>query len=113
MSYADAILDLSGVDVACLSGQNGAGKSALLDAVTWSLWECARSSSDELIRMHEKEMWVDVVFTHEQERYRVRRSRQRASSKSGQKSSTKGTLELQIFSSDSKSLVSAAVSSQP
>src|SRR5580658_5925322 len=38
MSYADAVLDLTGIDVACLSGQNGAGKSALLDAITWCLW---------------------------------------------------------------------------
>ncbi|MCA9814233.1 MAG: AAA family ATPase, partial [Cyanobacteria bacterium HKST-UBA01] len=34
MSYADTSLDLTAVRVACLSGQNGAGKSALLDAIT-------------------------------------------------------------------------------
>lgn len=100
MSYADATLDLSGVDVACLSGQNGAGKSALLDAITWALWECARASSDEMIRLTEKEMWVDIVFTHEGQRYRVRRSRQKGASKTGSKSTSKGTLELQVFSTE-------------
>ncbi|MBS1955346.1 MAG: SMC family ATPase [Cyanobacteria bacterium SZAS-4] len=104
MSYSDATLDLSGVDVACLSGQNGAGKSALLDAITWSLWECARASSDEMIRLTEKEMWVDIVFTHEGQRYRVRRSRQKGSSKSGTKGTSKGTLELQVFSSETQVL---------
>jgi exonuclease SbcC len=106
MSYADATLDLSGVDVACLSGQNGAGKSALLDALTWSLWECARASSDEMIRLNEKEMWVDTIFSHEGQRYRVRRSRQKGSSKSGTKGTSKGTLELQVFSTESQVLAS-------
>ncbi|MBK9205024.1 MAG: AAA family ATPase [Candidatus Obscuribacter sp.] len=36
MSYADATLDLTGIPVVCLTGLNGAGKSALLDAVTWA-----------------------------------------------------------------------------
>ncbi len=31
-------LDLSGVQLACLSGENGSGKSALLGAITWALW---------------------------------------------------------------------------
>ncbi len=111
MSYADAILDLSGVDVACLSGQNGAGKSALLDAITWALWECARSSSDELIRLTEKEMWVDIIFSHEGQRYRIRRSRQKGSSKSGIKGTSKGTLELQVATVDAPALVAARVAS--
>lgn len=109
MSYSDATLDLSGVDVACLSGQNGAGKSALLDAITWSLWECARASSDEMIRLTEKEMWVDIVFTHEGQKYRVRRSRQKGSSKSGSKGTSKGTLELQVFSSETQVLAAVGV----
>lgn len=111
MSYADATLDLSGVDVACLSGQNGAGKSALLDAITWALWECARASSDEMIRLTEKEMWVDIVFTHEGQRYRVRRSRQKGASKTGSKSTSKGTLELQVFSSETAVLAAVGARS--
>jgi DNA repair protein SbcC/Rad50 len=108
MSYADATLDLSGVDVACLSGQNGAGKSALLDAITWSLWENARASSDEMIRLNEKEMWVDIVFLHEGQKYRVRRSRQKGASKSGTKGTSKGTLELQVFSTETQVLAAVA-----
>jgi exonuclease SbcC len=95
MSYADAVLDLNGVAVACLTGLNGAGKSALLDAVTWALWEEARGSSDELMRLGEKEMWVEVVFAHEGRLYRVRRSRQKQG-KPGAKGVSKGTLEFQI-----------------
>ncbi len=96
MSYADASLDLSGVSVACLTGLNGAGKSALLDAVTWALWEQARSGSDDLVRLGEKEMWVEVIFGHEGRLYRVRRSRQKAAGKAGGRGMSKGTLELMV-----------------
>ncbi len=99
MSYADATLDLTSVPVACLSGLNGAGKSALLDAVTWSLWECARASSDEVMRIGEKESWVYLTFLHENRTYRVRRGRMKGGGKSGGKSTSKGTLEFQILSS--------------
>lgn len=96
MSYADAQLDLSEIQVVCLQGPNGAGKSALLDAVTWALWECARSSSDDLIRLGEREMWVDLSFSYESQLFRIRRSRHKSPSKSGGKGISKGTLEFQI-----------------
>lgn len=96
MSYADSTLDLNGVAVACLTGLNGAGKSAILDAVTWAIWEEARGSSDELVRLGEKEMWVEIVFSHEGRNYRIRRSRQRQVGRSGGKGTSKGTLEFQI-----------------
>jgi len=97
MSYADAYLDLSSISVACLSGANGAGKSALLDATTWAIWEKGRATSDELIRLGEKEMWVDLIFSHEGNTYRIRRSRQRTPSRSGNKSTSKGTVDLQML----------------
>src|SRR5579884_3209703 len=62
MSYGEegATLPLEGLHVACLSGDNGNGKSALLDAMTWALWGKTRASSvksiseDDLIRMGAK-----------------------------------------------------------
>jgi len=99
MSYADVCVDLSSVAVACLSGHNGSGKSALLDAVTWALWEEGRSSSDELIRLGQKEMWVDLIFDYEGRTYRVRRSRLKRASKSGKTGASKGTLDLQLLAS--------------
>ena len=42
-------LDFSGIHLACLSGQNGHGKSALLDAITWALWGKARARDDSTV----------------------------------------------------------------
>ncbi len=98
MSYADATLNLEAIPVACLAGSNGSGKSALLDATTWAIWEQARASSDDLIRLGQKEMWVDLRFEHEGQAYRIRRSRQRTLSRGNGKGTSKGTLELQVAS---------------
>lgn len=97
MSYADASLDLTSFSVACLTGANGSGKSALLDAITWALWEEARASSDELIRLGQSEMWVDLCFSLERQLYRVRRARQKSFTRSGQVSSSRGQLDLQVW----------------
>jgi exonuclease SbcC len=112
MSYADAQLDLSSVSVACLAGANGAGKSALLDATTWAIWEEARSSSDDLMRANEKHMWVDVRFTHEGQVYRIRRAREKRASRGGNKSISKGTLDFQVrdhLDTEWKSLTGASI----
>jgi exonuclease SbcC len=108
MSYADVRVDLSSVAVACLSGPNGAGKSALLDAITWALWEEGRSSSDELIRLGEKEMWVDMIFDYEGRTYRVRRSRLKRASKGGMRGTSKGGLDLQMLAPVSERVYSSA-----
>jgi exonuclease SbcC len=96
MSYGDSVLDLSGVGVACLTGYNGAGKSALLDAFTWALWEEARSASDDLIRLGQKEMWVDVIFSHEARLYRVRRSRLKLDNRHGKRMQSRGSLDFMV-----------------
>lgn len=96
MSYGDATLDMSSLSIVCLCGHNGAGKSAILDAITWALWESARSSSDELIRIGQSEMWVDLTFELEGKTYRVRRSRSVMAPR-GATRTTKGSLEFQVL----------------
>lgn len=79
MSYGENVppLDFTTFDLACLSGQNGHGKSALLDAITWSLWGEARkargrkSPDEDLIRIGAQDMEVEFEFEIEGARYRV------------------------------------------
>ena len=85
MSYGEepAILDFTGIHVASLSGDNGNGKSAILDAMTYALWGATRASGssasneDDLIRLSAEDM--EVVFDFEQDGavYRVIRKRSR------------------------------------
>ncbi len=83
-------LDLTGIRLACICGNNGHGKSALLDAITWALWGKARAKlEDDLIHVGQTEMEVEFQFLLGQNCYRVIRKRSRA--KGGQT-----ILELQV-----------------
>ena len=79
MCYRDPPpLDFSGIHLACLAGDNGHGKSALLDAMTWALWGRARAGArhdDELIHLGQTEMEVEFEFALGDARYRVIRKR--------------------------------------
>src|SRR6266545_1008747 len=78
MCYRDDLppLEFDGIQIACLSGENGAGKSALLDAMTWALWGEARlKSDDDLIALGAQEMEVDFIFMLDGQDYRVIRKR--------------------------------------
>jgi exonuclease SbcC len=78
MSYGDAVppLELAGVRMACLSGDNGNGKSALLDAMTWALFgETRAAAEDDLIRIGSDDCAVLLDFEVGTEKYRVKRQR--------------------------------------
>ena len=87
-----ASLDFGGIHLACLAGDNGHGKSALLDAMTWALWGRARGDrDDELIALGETEMWVELEFGLGGQRYRVWRQR----SKKGPRAERSALLHLE------------------
>ena len=99
MCYRDGVpsLNFESFHIACLCGDNGNGKSALLDAITWALWGKARAKSDdELIHLGEGEMEVELEFAIGQNRYRVLRKR----TKGGLKRAGQSILELQIATSN-------------
>ena len=96
LCYRDNVppLFFTGFRVACLSGSNGHGKSALLDAITWALWGEARAkSADDLIYYGQPEMEVDFEFAMGGECYRVIRKHSRPKSRTG---SGQTVLELQV-----------------
>lgn len=77
LSYRDPVeLDFSSFDLACISGHNGAGKSSLLDSITWALFGEARGKSSEIINLHPDVKAAEVVlsFEHEGNTYRVQRT---------------------------------------
>ena len=74
LSYGDGAqtLDLSGISIACLCGNNGHGKSALLDSITWALWGKARGTGHrDLVHHGRADMWVELDFQAANARYRV------------------------------------------
>lgn len=90
LSYREATLDFRSFHTACISGANGAGKSGLLDAITWVIWGKSRASTEEdVIHTGEKNVRVDFEFICNGETYRIIRNRERSRS---------STLEFQVKS---------------
>lgn len=76
LSYAEPVeVDFTEFELACISGQNGAGKSSLLDAITWALFGIARKRDDSIINTRKKSAEVAFQFEHEGNLYRIIRSR--------------------------------------
>lgn len=81
LSYGSDIqtIDFSTYPLICLSGKNGHGKSALLDAITWAVWGHARKTSGQskadqgLLRLGQTQMMVAIDFEFNNTIYRVRR----------------------------------------
>ena len=109
MCYRDDVspLHFGSIHVACLCGDNGHGKTALLDAITWALWGIARATPTgagainalriaDLVHMGQTDMGVELDFTAGDQRYRVIR-RHTVSTRG---SSSRTTLELQIATDD-------------
>jgi DNA repair protein SbcC/Rad50 len=72
-------IDFTHHSLICLSGKNGHGKSALLDAMTWAIWGQARKVSGAtkadqgLLRLGQTQMLVVFDFLFGGKQYRIRR----------------------------------------
>ena len=83
LSYREVSLDFRGLHTACICGSNGAGKSSLLEAITWVIWGQSRAASeDDVIHAGAKDVRVDFIFTTNQLTHRIIRTRQRGQSSS-------------------------------
>ncbi len=77
LSYRGPVeLDFADITIACLWGENGSGKSAILDAITWALWgkTSRTSTSRELLHLGSEEMEVELEFVSGQDLYKVKRT---------------------------------------
>lgn len=89
LSYKEAELNFEGLHTACICGANGAGKSSLLEAITWAIWGKTRASSDDdLVHLGETETRVDFEFFYNQKQYRIIRIRNK---------NKNSTLDFQLF----------------
>ena len=89
LSYGSLqVINFEPYSLICLSGKNGHGKSALLDALTWAVWGQARKTSgtakaDEgLMHLGQTHMMVCLDFVCNGIAYRVRREHSTSSGKS-------------------------------
>jgi DNA repair protein SbcC/Rad50 len=83
LSYRDATLNFIGLHTACICGANGAGKSSLLEAITWVVWGKSRAATeDDVIHGGGNNVRVDFNFSCNQQVYRIIRSRTRGKSSS-------------------------------
>lgn len=76
LSYQEPVnIDFEGFQLACITGSNGAGKSSILDAITWALFGIARSKSDAIVNQNCRSAEVDFIFRYESQIYRIQRSK--------------------------------------
>jgi len=73
-------VDFTTFDLACIAGHNGAGKSSLLDAITWVLFGQARKRDESIINLQSNAAEVRLVFEYEGNLYRVQRTLPRGKS---------------------------------
>lgn len=66
--------DFTGIHIAVLSGDNGAGKSSFLEAIHWAIWGEARLRDAEIIHIGETQMYVEFEFAINNAYYRIHRS---------------------------------------
>ncbi|MGH7850379.1 MAG: AAA family ATPase [Thermodesulfobacteriota bacterium] len=100
LSYGEntSTLDFRDFSIACLSGRNGHGKSALIDALTWALWgRCRVKNKEEVIKRGASEAHVELEFESEGNRYRVLRTI------SKKKGGSQSSIDLQVFDGGSGS----------
>ncbi len=78
LSYKDPVeIDFTSFDLACISGQNGSGKSSILDAMTWALFGRARKHDESIINLESEVAQVTLTFEYEGNLYRVMRTNPR------------------------------------
>ncbi len=82
LSYKKPVeIDFTTFDLACISGQNGSGKSSILDAMTWSLFGRARKHDESVINIQSDTAQVTFTFQYEGNLYRVIRTDPRGTTK--------------------------------
>jgi len=124
LSYGEntPTLDFRGFKMACLSGRNGHGKSALLDAMTWAVWGEARKPGHsrtpdaDLVRLSTSNMAVEFTFWLNGQTYQVYREYQkskRGNAKLEFRVKSPGEDQFSILTGNSKKEITVHLSTRP
>lgn len=102
MPYRENVtpLDFDGIHLASICGDNGSGKSAIIDAITWALWGETRAGArnhDDLIHSGQFESRVEFDFKVGSQLYRVIRKHARPKTR---KTSGQSSLDFFISAPD-------------
>ena len=72
LSYQEPVeIDFTGFELACVTGENGAGKSSLLDGITWALFGRARKHDESIINQKSSRAVVSLIFSYQGNLYKV------------------------------------------
>jgi len=103
LSHRQTDLNLRSIQLASLVGENGAGKSSLLDAITWVVWgrsRAAHGAEENLIYHGESQTEVEYIFRMPYQgkgaqRFRILRRREVRNRRA-----TNGLLDFQVETED-------------
>ncbi|MEM4134654.1 MAG: AAA family ATPase [Candidatus Micrarchaeia archaeon] len=72
LSHKNTEIDFTNLNAICLYGENGAGKTSILDGMLYALYSyTSRGRDDFLIRLGERKMRIEFLFEMEGTLYRV------------------------------------------
>ena len=82
LSYKERVeINFTGFDLACITGENGAGKSSILDGITWALFSRARKHDESVINLESELAEVSFIFNYEGNQFKIIRTNPRGKSK--------------------------------
>jgi len=103
-------INFESIHTACISGNNGHGKSTLVDAITWALWGQSRAASDDEL-VHTGQMETQVIFEFEVNGQKYEIVRKHAKPKN-QKTSGTTVVEFRLSSPDGMKVLTGDTVSQ-
>lgn len=77
ISHSDTEIDFTDISALCLYGDNGAGKTSIIDGILYALYSrTSRGKDESLIRSGERKLQVELSFEVEGRKYLVKKEKE-------------------------------------